>query len=201
MKIKRIVAGMLENNVYVAYDETKECFIVDPGAGFEMVKNFIAQNSLIPKAILLTHGHHDHIGSVNQLVAEYKIPVYVGAEDAELLENPHMMGLRPVEKVEVFEKIQDGFTLQIGGMQIETIATPGHTKGGVCFLVGDEMFTGDSIFKETIGRCDLHGGDYKTMLKSVAKVAHINCNIYPGHADLSTMAHERIYNPYFPNNQ
>ncbi len=197
MKIQTIIAGMLENNIYVAYDETNECFIVDPGAGDVATINFIKENNLIPKAILLTHGHHDHIGCVNQIVSAFDIPVYVGAADAELLMSPKS-GTAPVEK---YNKIDEKFTLKVGNMIIKTYATPGHTKGGMCFLVKNNMFTGDSIFKGTIGRCDLYGGNYHTLLKSVEKVADIDCRIFPGHGDPSTMAYERNSNPYFPSNR
>lgn len=197
MKIKTIIAGMLENNIYIVSDETKECFIVDPGAGFAAVVSYIKKENLIPKAVLLTHGHHDHIGNVNELTCEFSIPVYVGAEDGELLENPK----NGVKAVNEYKTLNDGDNLQIGNMQIAVITTPGHTKGGVCFLVGEELFTGDSIFKETIGRCDLYGGNYKTLLKSVEKVADMNVRVYPGHGEHSTMAHERNFNPYFPNNR
>ncbi len=197
MKIQTIIAGMLENNIYVAFDETNECFIVDPGAGGNETINFIKQNNLTPKAVLLTHGHHDHIGCVNQIVTEFNIPVYVGKEDGELLMSPKS-GTQPVEK---FKTIDESFTLKVGNMVVKTIATPGHTKGGMCFLVKNSMFTGDSIFKGTIGRCDLYGGNYHTLLKSVEKVADIDCRIFPGHGDPSTMEQERNFNPYFPANR
>ncbi len=201
MEIKTITAGYLGNNVYIVYDETKECFIVDPGVALDKIIATIESLSLKPKAIFLTHGHHDHIGVVKDLKEHFEISVYIGLEDGEMLENPaKFSGNQNIGAVADYIAIVDGDEFKIGNMQIKAIATPGHTKGGICFLVDGEMFTGDSIFHENIGRCDLYGGNYHTMLESVKKVSNLECNIYPGHGEFSTMAHERVFNPYFPAN-
>ncbi len=202
MKVKTITAGMLGNNIYIGSAENGECFIVDPGAGSEKIVEYIKSENLTPKAILLTHGHFDHIAKVAKVNEEFNLPVYIGKGDSEMLDDPTIIrsGIM-VHPIKDYITVEDGEILNIGGMEIKCIATPGHSKGGICYLSEGEMFVGDTIFRGNIGRCDLYGGDYHTILKSLAKVADIDARVYCGHGECTTMAQERMHNPYFPKNR
>lgn len=204
MKLNTLVVGPLEENCYIVYDEeSKKALIVDPGAEAAHIIAMIEEESLQPQLIVNTHGHWDHVGAVTELKEKYGIPFYLHADDEEWLREPlcHLLGQGTTSAVTVDHTIDDGTVLMLGDEPLRVIHTPGHTKGGcVLWLENANIaFTGDTLFKGTIGRTDFPGGSYEDILTSVQKkMAALpdQCVVYPGHGPKSTMAWERAHNPY-----
>lgn len=203
MKIKTIVVGAVSTNCYVAYhDETKEAFIIDPGEGAKQIEEYIQKNDLKPKAILLTHAHFDHIGAVKPISERYGLPVYMSEEEVSVAENPGLnlsvmlgvsYGLTPTHT------LKDGDKLTVAGFEITAILTPGHTKGGTCFYIEKEavLFSGDTLFYESIGRTDFPGGHLGQLIKGIREKLFIlpdNVMVYPGHDMPTDIGHEKQYN-------
>lgn len=197
MIIKTIPTGAYEANTYVVMDEdSKEAVIIDNFGEFHKIDKVIKEFSMIPKAILLTHGHFDHVSGIDKLKEEYKIPVYINENDWKMIDKKADI-FGEMEKPEFF--VKEGEEITLGNKTIKVIETPGHTPGGVCFLVEDYLFTGDTLFKQSIGRTDFVGGDSKLLLESVNnKLAKLDDNIkvYPGHGMSSTIGFEKVANPY-----
>lgn len=205
MKIAIIPVGMLGTNCYLLESKQKNCAVIDPGAQAEKIIKLIQKEGLTPKMVLLTHGHHDHIGGVNQLLEEYPgIPVYIGEEDLAMLEDTDKnRAAYRYDNLEAYiishgEAIGEGETLELDELTIRVLHTPGHTRGGLIYLCGDAMFAGDTLFYENCGRCDLEGGDYPTMLQTLKRLAELEGDyiVYPGHGQSSTLEHERQHNRY-----
>ncbi len=203
--IKHLALGMLRTNCYIVYSEGK-CAVIDPGAQADKIVSAISEIGAEPQYILLTHPHFDHIGAVKELCATYpNIKVCIGEGDLPELENAAESFAAAVkgnrEKYTDFTAdilLNDGDSIAVGAETFTVISTPGHTRAGVCYLCGDELFTGDTLFREEVGRCDLVGGDYHTILRSVKRLAAMSgeYNVYPGHEEFSTMSHERAFNRY-----
>ena len=203
MQVASIVVGMVQTNCYFLISREKNTAVIDPGAQYRDIVRFLQENGLTPRMILLTHGHFDHIGGVNGLRETYPdLPVYIGAEDAEMLTDPRkscasMMG-GPGYRVEKFETLREGGVLTLDELTIQMYATPGHSKGSLTYQVGDCLFTGDALFAGDIGRTDLYGGDYDTLIQSVKKLYRLpgDYRVLPGHGPQSTLERERRTNYY-----
>lgn len=207
MRISRMVVGPVSTNCYiVSNEETREAFIVDPGEEANRIDLKLKENQLKLKAILLTHGHFDHIMAVNKLLEKYDVDVYIGENEMELLKDIHMncsgsMMNRPyVTKANRTVKDQD--CLVLAGMTIEVLETPGHTIGGVCYYLEKEevLFSGDTVFCQSVGRSDLPTGSGSSLQRSIReKIVPLpdEVQIFPGHGDSTTVAYEKKYNPYF----
>ncbi|MEE0511154.1 MAG: MBL fold metallo-hydrolase [Peptococcaceae bacterium] len=204
MKLNTLVVGPLEENCYIVYDEnSKKALIVDPGAEAAHIIAMIEKESLQPQLIVNTHGHWDHVGAVAELKEKYGIPFYLHADDEEWLREPlcHLLGQGVAPELTVDHTIDDDTVLMLGDEPLRVIHTPGHTKGGCVLWLenADIAFTGDTLFKGTIGRTDFPGGSYEDILTSVQKKMAVlpdQCVVYPGHGPKSTMAWERAHNPY-----
>lgn len=197
MKCIKIPNGWLQVNTYLIGDEL--CYVVDPGDEFGLIKNKINQNFKGVKAILLTHGHLDHIGSVDKLVAEYNCDVYMHTGDIMYvdgsLKNDRMMGNAIVT---LTTPTIDALT--INDNNIVVLETPGHSKGSVCYWFKEEkiLFTGDTLFSVDIGRTDLPGGSTYEIMQSlkVLKTLPDDLIVHPGHEESSTLGHEKKNNLY-----
>jgi len=205
MNIITIQTGELYVNTYVVHDETgKECIIIDPGGSFLKIKRIIDEYRLIPKAILLTHGHFDHIGAVEKLNSEYDAPVYIHRLDADMLIDSKKNLSAFLFKQETSSKaadflLEDNQKLDISGIDITVLHTPGHSPGGVVFLIDGVAFTGDTLFKMSIGRADFIGCDSALLdqsLKLLKKDIPKDYKIFPGHGVESTFEDELKSNPY-----
>ncbi|WP_055668009.1 MBL fold metallo-hydrolase [Desnuesiella massiliensis] len=200
MELKRIPAGVYAANCYIVMDEeTKEALIMDPGGDEEDIIEAADNLGARVKYIVLTHGHIDHTGAVITLKKRYNVPVYIHAKDEELiLKRTFMFGVLDSSKG-ADGNLKDGDILTLGNMEVKCIETPGHTPGGVCFLVENNLFTGDTLFSGSIGRTDLTGGDFETIIRSIKEklmVLDSGVVVYPGHGPSSTIGREKQSNPF-----
>lgn len=204
MKIERIVNGKWEENCYIVSND-KDAVIIDPGGNFEIIKEYINKNEYKLWAVINTHAHFDHIGAVADVVGEFDIPFYLHAADKRLLRSANLymslfMGEAPIKVPSIdIELDKTELPLVFGSLTIDTIFTPGHTDGGVCFLIGDLFFTGDTLMKGSIGRLDLPGGNKEKMKISLQKISSmpVDLKIYPGHGESSTIGEELQSNESF----
>lgn len=200
MQIITIPVGILHTNCYLVFDEeSKRGFVVDPGGYPERILAQIEAHGVTLEAVLLTHGHFDHTTAVQAIAA--KSGARVCAADAErvILEEPQKAprGLKPVA-ITPDVLLHDGEELKLAGQTITCLLTPGHTPGGLCYAMGDVLFTGDTLFAGTCGRCDFPGGDYQEMLASLKRLAELpgDRRVLPGHGEETTLSRERMDNPY-----
>ena len=192
MKICTLGSSVFATNTYLVVDEdTNKAVLIDPDGNGKQIASFLDKEGYALQAILLTHGHFDHIGAVDALVEIKKVPVYVHAKDEELLAD----GAKNASSVFFGGKgivcntkpriIKDTDTLVFGGLRFVVMDTPGHTRGSVCYFVGDAVFTGDTFFADGYGRTDLYGGNEQLILHSLRKL--VTCmkgkRAYPGHGD------------------
>lgn len=204
MKIMRIPAGVYAANCYIVYSEsTKDGIVVDPGGDVDDLIGFIERNNLKIKNIILTHGHGDHIGGVIGLKKALNADVMIHKDDHELLVNSdkNLSATMPIGPVsmEADKLLNDGDIIEFGDLQAEVIHTPGHTKGGISLKINDSIITGDTLFAGSIGRTDLLGGDYETIIKSIKEKLMIlpdDVEVMPGHGGISTIGRERATNPF-----
>lgn len=204
MNINRIAAGVYAANCYIINcPETKEGLVIDPGGSVEDIMDIIKENQLNIKYILLTHGHGDHIGGVKELKELLEVPVLAHEDELELLAKAELnlsniMYMGPVE-LEVEQELKDGDTISFGSLEGKVIHTPGHSKGGICFKVNKDLFTGDTLFKQSVGRSDLDGGDHEQLISSIKNkllVLDNDTKIYPGHGASSTIGEEKMFNSF-----
>lgn len=217
MQIVGFPAGMFQTNCYIVSDHAGDCVIVDPGQDSEeQVRKQISEGGLKPKAVLLTHGHLDHIWNAQQVADRYRIPAYIHPEDREMLSDPAkglsldlsamLKGATFVEPAEVTE-VFDGDTLTFGSMTFDVDHVPGHSPGSVSFRTtahteqGDVVVVlgGDVLFQDGVGRTDLPAGDTEVLLQSIAKkflVLEDDAVVLPGHGPSTTIGRERRSNPF-----
>lgn len=207
-KIHRITAGPFQENGYIIHsDDSLECFIVDPGDSADKYINYIENNDLKPLAIVNTHGHVDHVSAVQPIKKHFSIPFYLHQNDKMLLGEHYksvclMYGINPANEPIVDHWINDETELKIGKYVIKIINTPGHTPGGVCFLINGDIFTGDTLFSGSIGRTDLPGGDYETLMNSLQiLVDEVSSEtvVHSGHGPDTTIGDESRTNPFLQN--
>ncbi len=192
-KIYGMPLGAYQTNCYIFHDDASTaCCVVDPGYEPDLILNKLDELGLTLEAILLTHGHFDHVGAVRQIAADTDCDVYICAEDLSL---PTQITAGPLYYTKTYA---EGDTLSLAGLTVTVLHTPGHTPGSVCLVVGDAMFSGDTLFAGSCGRTDLPGGDWKTIQNSLGRLAALEGNFWvlPGHGESTTLAEEKKYNPY-----
>ena len=195
----------LASNTFVLIDHNNDCIVIDPGCYYQGIVNYIKKNNLNLKAILLTHGHFDHMRGVNILENEFQVPLYIGSLDLDNLKDTELNVSKYFAKGEVTIDVpgigvEDGEELDILSEKIRVIATPFHTAGSVCYYLKDShiLFSGDTLFKRGIGRTDLPGSNHREIRRSVSKLAHLDdeTKVYPGHGPFTTIGNERLSNPF-----
>ncbi len=200
INVNCIRVGMIATNCYIVYDdERREALIVDPGDNAYVIKQVVEQLNVKPVAVLLTHAHYDHIMGVPDVKKEYNIPVFLHKDDELLLEHPEEnMGVDTVHLQNDDTRLEGGETLELGGMEVQVIHTPGHTMGGVCYYIpeGKLVFAGDTIFRHSWGRTDFYGGSEDQLFHSIyTKVLKLpeDTTVFPGHDAPTTVGDERKF--------
>lgn len=202
MEVQRLILGMFETNCFIVSGRILgKCILIDPADDAETIRKWLVQQQLVPEAVLLTHGHYDHLLAVPKLQELWKeLPVYCHLLDCPKEKEEHDMGMvfPTVNALSNLKGITEGQKLELAGFEITVYHTPGHTKGSVLFLVEDGLFTGDTLFRLSIGRTDFAGGDEAQMHLSLRRISEIegDYNVYPGHEELTTLSAEKRNNPY-----
>lgn len=191
MNISTLSLGMLQTNCYLL-SHGDRCLAIDPGGEPEKVLDFLRRQGLTLEAILLTHGHFDHVGAVKPLAEETGCPVYLCQEDLSL---PGTMTAGPLYYTHSYG---EGDQLTLAGMTFTVLHTPGHTPGSVCLRFDQYLFTGDTLFAGSCGRTDFPGSSPAAMGRSLTRLAALreNFKVYPGHGETTTLDEEKRYNPY-----
>lgn len=197
MDIATITVGSNFENCYIVVnDETNEGIIIDPGADSEKILDYIESKNIKPVVILITHGHFDHVGAVVDIMDKYGIEFYINELDEELiLKKTYIYGDLPKAN----HYLNDKQELEFAGIKLKCIHTPGHTPGGISFLMGDILFCGDTLFQQSLGRTDFTGGDFATLINSITEklmVLDDSVKVLPGHGDITTIGFERSNNPF-----
>jgi len=202
MKIEMITTGFYFTNSYIISNDKNECIIVDPGLGYgEAAKAIKAKYK--PLAILITHGHMDHIDGIKFFS---DLPIYLYKDEKRVFDDDNLNLYSSIGRTSPFVEsnlniklVSDLEEINISDFKFKVYHTPGHTMGSCCYLMGDELFTGDTLFNESCGRCDFPGGDYSQMEESLARIMRLfkdNVKCYPGHEGITDIGYERKHNPF-----
>ena len=200
-EVLRVRNGNMSTNTYLIGNEIDGCYVIDPSDNYSLIKNKINDkygNKV--KAILLTHGHLDHIGSVDRLVNDYNCEVYINDLDKYLIDGSLRSYPNMLQEFNIIINSSTKDAYFIPDKNITVLETPGHTPGSVCYLFNEEnvIFTGDTLFAGGVGRCDLPGGRAVELRKSLRVFFDLNDNlrVLPGHEGESTLKNEKLYNYY-----
>ena len=207
--IEHLTFNSFQTNCFVLWDETGKCAIADPGCSSDKelsrLKELLAEKNLEPVCILLTHCHFDHTYGVAELARTYGIPVYAGKEEMFTVEttNPYIcrnFGL-PLPEEFSMNLVSEGDAVEVGSLRFEVLDTPGHSKGGLCWLERNEkvLLSGDTLVAGAIGRTDHPGGDYDVLMRSIFEKLLMldgDTRVLPGHGPSSDIATERMTNPF-----
>ena len=206
MKIETMVLGDVRTNCYLLInEETKEALVVDPADRADVIVRKLIDEGLTLKAILLTHGHGDHILAVGDLKKQFGVKVYAAKAEEALLSDAAqnlskaLFGIAVTVKPDIL--LEDGQEFEAAGIRLRMLHTPGHTPGGCCYYQAEEkiLFSGDTLFCGSIGRTDFPGGSLSELVRSVKEkllVLPEDVKVYPGHEEITTIGHEKKYNPY-----
>ncbi len=203
MEIKVFVEGPIDANNYLVIDEkTRDAVLIDCSSSRQEFIDSVKSANVNLKYILLTHGHFDHILGVDKFNEVFGVETYVSADDMSQIElTPKFMemfmGIEPVEIKSIKNFVNEGDVFKIGDIEIKAISTPGHTKGGTCYIVGDKLFSGDTLFKGSVGRCDLPEGNFNDIVKSVKEKLFTlpdDTEVFTGHGAKTTIGFEKKYN-------
>lgn len=193
LKMLTMPLGAYQTNCYLVWEEkSHSCVVIDPGYEAQTIAKQVEKLEKQVSAILLTHGHFDHVGAVRELAMDYDCPVYLCGEDLTM---PPQMTAGPLYYTHTYGQ---GDTLHLAGLTFRVLHTPGHTPGSVCLIAENVMFSGDTLFRDSCGRTDLPGGSHTQLMQSLQRLAKLseNFTVYPGHGGKTTLAEEQKYNPY-----
>jgi len=209
VQVKQLVLNPFQENTYIVFDQSGEAIIIDAGcysqSEVEEVQRFVDSKNLKVKYIVTTHGHIDHILGIESLKDIYRVESLAHAEDLPLIESSTdhalIFGITLGKAPSISRTFKEGDTISFGNSSLEIIHTPGHTRGGVCLFFREQkiLFTGDTLFRGSIGRTDLVGGNYETLIGSIVnKIFPLGNDVivYPGHGDSSTIEFEKRNNPF-----
>ena len=204
MKIIIYATSMYGANCYLVFSEANKVgFIVDPGGDALKILDLVDEYDLDIKSIILTHGHGDHIGAVEEIRKALDIPVIAHEDEVELLADPRLnhsssMSYGPIS-LKADKLVKDGEKVEYGDLKVEFIHTPGHTRGGMCIVIGDVIISGDTLFQGSIGRTDFPGGDFNTIISSIKNKILVypdDYKVLPGHGMGTTVLEEKTRNPF-----
>ena len=191
LKIHTLTLGLFQVNCYIVHKENAtSCVVIDPGYDEKKILQFLWEHALQAEAILLTHGHFDHVGAMKALAIELDCPVYIRPEEHTM---PQALTAGPLGDTVTYP---DRFS--VAGMDFSVLHTPGHTPGSVCLLVEDAMFSGDTLFAGSCGRTDLPGGNWNIIQNSLHLLRDLpeDYRVFPGHGEETTLSYEKKTNPY-----
>lgn len=199
MNIKKIIDFSSDENCYILYDG-KNCAVIDPGESFDKIVSFIKENALIPEKILLTHCHYDHSADTKKLKDFYKIKAAAAEECKKNIQDPdcnvsrlfgHEMSYDAVDEI-----LKDGEEITVCGESLKVMKTPGHTDCSVCYILGNVIFSGDTLFSGSVGRWDFPTGNFNELKNSLKNKLYRleNMRVLPGHGEETTTDRERLYN-------
>lgn len=204
MKIKCLSSGLVQSNVFIV-SKNGEGIVIDCGCPPELLLDYTKKQGIKIKHVILTHGHFDHIYYIDQLRQFADVKVHIHQNDLECLSDPKMSGLVlfPVQGVSTFAPadniLKDGDEIKLENLTFKIIHTPGHTKGCVCILVEGALFSGDTLFKSSVGRTDLPGGSLDELKFSIKEKLYSlpdDTVVYPGHGEATTIGFEKNHNPF-----
>ncbi|MBD3225329.1 MAG: MBL fold metallo-hydrolase [Caldithrix sp.] len=209
MYVHRLTVGPFEMNCYIVYDESNsECLLIDPGDEPDRIIDTIRDMNLVPKRIISTHAHIDHIRFLSDIQKHYDIPYYLFEGDLPLLESLNdqgiLFGLKTSSAPEVNGFLKEEQNIELGQQSFRIIHTPGHSPGSISLYGSGSLFCGDVLFKDSIGRTDLYGGNYDLLLKSIKEkllTLPDNTIVYPGHGDTTTIEREKNHNMFLNNDR
>ena len=208
MILKTFIEPPIENNNYVIIDEeTRKGALIDCSHFDEQILDFLKEKNAELEYILLTHGHFDHIAGIVEFLSSGKLSkkpqIYLHKDDLKQIEKSNqymsLFGLPDIQIPVIDKYVEEGEIIKLGNLNIKVLHTPGHTQGGVCYSVDDILFSGDTIFKESVGRCDLDGGDFLQIVESIKnKIFTLpeNTVIYSGHGSSTTVGWEKVHNQF-----
>jgi glyoxylase-like metal-dependent hydrolase (beta-lactamase superfamily II) len=209
-KIKTLVLGMVQTNCYIISNEiAKEAIVIDPADKAVAIEQYLKANDLVCKGILLTHGHFDHILAASELAGDTHAKIHIHEAEAELAENPDLNAsaqFRREYSLIPDVLLKDNEVLPMAGFTVKVIHTPGHTAGGACYYFTElgVLFSGDTLFLESVGRTDLPSGNGRTLVESIRSKLMLledQVKVYPGHGNPTTIGYERDNNIYINYNQ
>lgn len=202
MNVKTLVVGFINTNCYIAYSG-KDAVVIDPGADAVGILAAAQELGVEIKHVFLTHAHFDHVLAADEIIKQTGAKLVAHAAEKERMCDPELSGqtmLRRRKFIPLYADIEivGGGAVDVGNMHFEFVPTPGHTEGSMCIICEDVMFSGDTLFAGTCGRCDLAGGNYSEMMKSLKKLYELpgDYKVLPGHERATTLENERKTNPY-----
>ena len=198
MIVHTLPLGAYQTNCYIVQNGAN-CVIIDPGYAPDTILRFLQAQNLTADAILLTHGHFDHVGAVEKLVEATGCTLWMSEGDWSQKRNPINAYFYPIANCDFTEVLfcEEGEEISAAGLSFSVMATPGHTYGSVCYRCGDALFSGDTLFAGSCGRTDLPGGNWATIQESLCRLAELpeNLTVYPGHGAATTIETEKRQNP------
>lgn len=207
MEIQRIPVGQLGANCYIVTDgRSGEALIIDPGDDSERISDYIDRHGLKPIGIFFTHAHYDHVCAAGDLKKLYNAPVIMHEDEQETYEMTKNLcisrGLTPEDFPADYKTVRGGDRIAVGSLSLEVMHTPGHSPGSVCLHGGGAVITGDTLFRGSVGRSDLPGGNTSQLFASLGKLKTLpaGTRVLSGHGDESTIEHEIRNNPYLKEN-
>lgn len=197
MLIKKMVLGSYQENAYIIInEETREAIIIDPGDEGKSLVSYLKGLNVKLQYILLTHGHLDHVGAVDEVREAFNIPAYISEVDMKYIER-RKVAFGQMKRMDFF--LKEGDDLSFGNLPIKIFETPGHSKGSLSYLIDNVLYVGDVLFQGSIGRTDLPGGEFNELISSIKdKLMKLpgNTRVMPGHGPETTLSQEKSFNIY-----